>query len=196
MLNSGAGERLVRTSPLFATLAAIALNGCVGSPIQLTAGDDHHPVICRSCDAACEAGLREGSASRCSSSEVTIYVSTGAPDPAGCSYDAHNEFGVAMWCCPEAPSICPLALSPKPPFTEDPSIHPECATDADCAIPHSVSMCENGYCQRMACMDGYAVCSLSYGCPVHTDVDPLNCGACGVACDGTCVHGRCNPVGP
>ena len=49
------------------------------------------------------------------------------------------------------------------------------------------------------CVDSECVCPIgTVPCPPHRvctflDSDPLNCGACGLACSGACADGQCVP---
>ncbi|MBI5534032.1 MAG: hypothetical protein HY898_15025 [Deltaproteobacteria bacterium] len=67
-----------------------------------------------------------------------------------------------------------------------------------CAYPNAQPQCVNGTCAMGWCDAGWTDCDASplNGCEVHTDVDPLNCGACGNSCvfahaQATCQAGGC-----
>lgn len=73
-----------------------------------------------------------------------------------------------------------------------------------CTFDHATGACSAGQCVIATCDPGWADCdgTKSNGCEVHIGVDPLNCGACALACNlphataacasGTCVIGSCN----
>ena len=68
-----------------------------------------------------------------------------------------------------------------------------------CAIAHAVSACLAGACALASCIPGWADCNglLDDGCEIRTDVDPANCGRCGLVCapahasGAACVSGAC-----
>jgi len=61
-----------------------------------------------------------------------------------------------------------------------------------CAGDNVIHRCEEGGCVFVACVHGWG-CE---NCTANLFTDPLNCGACGNACDaGTCADGVCIPEG-
>jgi hypothetical protein len=67
------------------------------------------------------------------------------------------------------------------------------------AVPNAAAQCAAGVCGVGACAPGYADCDgfVWNGCETHVAADPLNCGACGKACDAvpggalSCNAGAC-----
>jgi hypothetical protein len=74
-----------------------------------------------------------------------------------------------------------------------------------CNPPNSTPLCNNGACQILSCVPGFANCngSIADGCEVNTNSTLNNCGGCGIICSftnatsfcvtGTCQFGSCNP---
>ncbi|MFP6685868.1 MAG: hypothetical protein VB934_14205 [Polyangiaceae bacterium] len=58
----------------------------------------------------------------------------------------------------------------------------------------SYATCIDAMCE-LVCTQGYQDCDgdAETGCEAHTASDPVNCGACGVLCHGTCSDGACDP---
>mgnify|MGYP001795178575 CR=1 FL=1 len=67
-----------------------------------------------------------------------------------------------------------------------------------CAAPNATDACVDGACTIATCDAGFGDCDLvaGNGCETDTNVDDLNCGACGTVCTATeeCTAGVCTPL--
>jgi hypothetical protein len=102
---------------------------------------------------------------------------------------------LAGGCSPICPEVC-NALDDDCDGDAD-----ERAADADCAAPNATSVCDQGTCLLVECLDEHRDCDTDpmTGCEVAID-DPNHCGTCGNACDlpnavEGCVAGVCLAVG-
>lgn len=73
------------------------------------------------------------------------------------------------------------------------------ACGAACAVPHTLTDCQDSHCVSVGCEEGYGLCGGSDVCISLLD-DPSNCGACGRSCGvltpfcrgGVCTSQICN----
>jgi hypothetical protein len=77
----------------------------------------------------------------------------------------------------------------------------------ECTVFRGMPNCGDDGCGVESCDDGWANCNTAdpdggymNGCETNTNVDPMNCGACGRTCatphgTGTCVAGECRVMG-
>ncbi|MCL2776601.1 MAG: hypothetical protein FWD73_01255 [Polyangiaceae bacterium] len=150
-----------------------ATAACQGTTCIIGACDDGY-ADCNQSDAdGCEADLSQ--VTSCGDCNVQCTGTT----PICTAGQALGTFACTSGCSAEAPGQSPDACG---------------ATCDVCPTPaNAVALCTNGHCTA-SCLEGFADCDAiaGNGCEAVLATDPLNCGACGVSCDGVpCVDGTC-----
>lgn len=183
---------------------------CNGKPEDGCEADLSKATSCGSCDAACPAATPV-----CAPSGETFQCGTGCTPaaPLLCGAECVDPMTSVNHCggcglqCPAVPNgeaTCGLGQCG---FTCHPDFHAcngRCAATTDatacgplCQVcptpPNTTPTCTADTC-GFVCVAGFADCNAiaADGCEAPLASDPLNCGACGLSCNGgTCTNGVC-----
>ncbi len=188
------------------------------------------PVNCGACGAVCTTanGVPACVAGRCGVGRCTDPFGDCDRDPAtGCETNLQGSAGHCGQCGRQcAPPVngtanCAMArcgiATCLPGFADcdaDPATGCEVNTNTSlahcgacarlCTVTGGAAACVNGQCQRSACDTGRGDCdgNTGNGCEADLTADPMNCRACGAACNApnatpacvasVCTVGRCN----
>ncbi|MCL2724377.1 MAG: hypothetical protein FWD69_08070 [Polyangiaceae bacterium] len=144
------------------------------------------------------------------------YADCNQQDTDGCETDLSKDIqncGTCSNACPTSPNATVTCVGGTCQLACDPTFHlcgGACTPDAnpsacgptceDCPAPaNAVATCADNQCSGN-CLSGFADCDTlaENGCEAVLATDPLNCGVCGVSCNGAlCVDGKCqDPVVP